>query len=478
MNRRRKKKTPACNIARRHLGAARRERGVALIMVLGAIAVLTVLLAEFQTETTTDISAATVDRDSVQAEYMARSAVNLSRLLIAGEPTVRQSIMPLFMLMKKSPPQIPLWEYSDQLLGVFNDQEAAKGFAGTVGIDLSLGKNLGLPGGRFEITIVDEDAKINVNQAFSNEIARIRLAKEIMGLIAPVQFSPLFEQRDANGQFHTRLETCGAIVDWGDPDEQAFNCDTTNASASGTGPEDAYYNLLPVPYKRKNAPYDSLDELHMVRGVSEDFWATFVDPDPTNPKKRVMTVWGQGTVNVNTANAQTLYAIVCANAPDAEICTDPAQAATFITGVTMAQGVTMGAPLFGNAQQFVNTMKGEGDLGKMLSAFGVKPVKFKSDQLVAQSVTTESKIFSIYARGFVSGYKRETRTGIHAVVDFRQAPGLSSPSSSSTSTSATTPPPAGSASAAKPATSPTDPNSIAAAMAPNTGGQIVYFRIE
>ena len=51
----------------------------------------------------------------------ARSAVNLSRLLIASEPTMRKSIAPLFMLMKRNPPQLPLWEFSDRLLGIFND---------------------------------------------------------------------------------------------------------------------------------------------------------------------------------------------------------------------------------------------------------------------------------------------------------------------------------------------------------------------
>ena len=36
-----------------------------------------------------------------------------------------------------------------------------------------------------------------------------------------------------------------------------------------------------------------------------------------------MTVWGQGTVNVNTANPLTLYALICSGAPQAELCTDP-----------------------------------------------------------------------------------------------------------------------------------------------------------
>src|SRR5207247_3267596 len=89
-----------------------KERGIALVMVMGAIAILTVMLAEFQDETSAELAAATAQRDGVQAEYMARSAINLSRLLIASEPTMRKQIAPLFMLMKRTPPQLPLWEFS------------------------------------------------------------------------------------------------------------------------------------------------------------------------------------------------------------------------------------------------------------------------------------------------------------------------------------------------------------------------------
>ena len=96
-------------------------------MVMGAIAILTVMLAEFQDETSAELAAATAQRDALQAEYMAKSAVNLSRLLIASEPTMRKAIAPLFMLMKKTPPQLPVWEFSDRLLGAFNDEEAQQG---------------------------------------------------------------------------------------------------------------------------------------------------------------------------------------------------------------------------------------------------------------------------------------------------------------------------------------------------------------
>src|SRR5262249_8984729 len=62
-----------------------RERGIALVMVVGAIAVLTVMLAEMQDSTSAEAASAMADRDSTQAEYMAKSALNLARLLVATE---------------------------------------------------------------------------------------------------------------------------------------------------------------------------------------------------------------------------------------------------------------------------------------------------------------------------------------------------------------------------------------------------------
>ena len=462
--------------ARRRAKKRAKERGIALVMVMGAIAILTVMLAEFQDETSAELAAATAERDGLQAEYMAKSAVNLSRLLIASEPTLRKTIAPMFQLMKKTPPQLPVWEFSDRLLGVFNDEESSKDFASTVGLDLSQSKNLGMKGGKYELVIVDEDSKINVNLGAANDIAHIRLAQEVMSLIGPPQYSTIFEQKDGSGQFHDRVAVCQALIDWADVDEQAFNCDLSQLSAAqNAGVEDAWYQLLPKPYRRKNAPYDSLQELHMVRGVSEDFWSTFIDPDPTNPKKRVITVWGQGMVNVNTANAQTLLGVVCAGSPTADICTNADQAALFLTGVTMARGITMGAPMFGSTRDFVQAMSGQGQLGPLLASIGMKPIVFKSVSEFQKSITTESKMFSIYAVGVKKGYRRETRVQVHAVVDFRNAPGLSTPAAApSTGASGTTPPP--------PAPSAPTPQqngeAIAAANAPSTGGTVVYYRVE
>jgi hypothetical protein len=86
--------------------------------------------------------------------------------------------------------------------------------------------------------------------------------------------------------------------------------------------------------------------------------------------------------------------------------------------------------MFGQPQDLINTMKGQGQLGPLLTMMGMKPVKFQSESDFAKSISTESKIFSIYAVGVVDGKKnakgdrRQTRSSMHTVVDFRAAPSL------------------------------------------------------
>jgi len=197
-----------------------------------------------------------------------------------------------------------------------------------------------------------------------------------------------------------------------------------------------------------------------------------------------VTVWGTGLVNVNTANAQTLLAVTCAGAPTADMCVDPNQASAFLLGVTMARSITMGAPIFGSTQDYLQMVKGQGQLGPMLALMGMKPVKFQSESEFLKSITTESKMFSIYAVGVIKGYKRETRTAIHAVIDFRGVPTVNGPSAATVlSTMAGA---AGSASASASATNTSYPltgngNStgpITAATQQTAAGQLIYFKVD
>jgi general secretion pathway protein K len=461
----------------------RKTRGVALIMVLLSVVTLAAFLVELQQESSGNFAAAIAARDRLVAEYHARSAVNLARLLIATEPTVRRTVQPIFaMLMKgQKMPQIPVWEFASDVLGAYNCPEEAEGFSSLTGVDATVGENLGLgtSAGCFQLVIVDEDSKVNVNTAARlDSISHLRIAMQLLSTMQGAQNDPMFEDVDADGQHSDRAAVCGALIDWADGDENLESCDITAQAPTSQGVEDNYYQTIGLDYFRKNAAYDSLEELRLVRGVSDDFWATFVDPDPLDPESRVMTVWGQGAINVNTANAQTLLVLVCTGAPDAPLCTDPVQIAAFLQIVTLAKSMTAGAPLFGSGTDFINTMKGKGLIGPLMAQFGVQPVTFKSDAEMKKMVTTRSKVFSIYADGVVPAKGRETRASIHAVIDYKSATALEEmaapdPNAPQTGTgrgSTTGTPSSGSSSS-------TEADAALQALTQNPMGQIVYWRV-
>jgi general secretion pathway protein K len=268
-----------------------KRRGVALIMVLGALTILTVMLADFQDETSAELGSALSARDSLRAEYAARSGIALARLLVASEPTIRKALAPILMLIAGgSPPQIPVWEFADQVLGAFNDKAGAAKFAALAGVQMDKGKNLGIEGAGFDIDIIDEDSKINLNMgARQDTVTPLLLQAQLTGLMKGPQFDPMFSGRDPDGQYSDRQTICGALVDWVDADQQKTSCDPVNLAQSA-GPEDSFYQMLDPPYFRKNAPFDSLEEVHLVRGVSDDFWSTFIEPEPNDAKKRNITV--------------------------------------------------------------------------------------------------------------------------------------------------------------------------------------------
>lgn len=468
------------NEARRLIALRKKKaekRGVALIMVLGAITVLTVFLTELQEDTSASLAAALADRDALKAEYYARSAVNLSRLLIASEPKIRGQIGPVIGLLTGGlPPQIPVWQFSDMILGPFNDQIAASAFAGVSGLDLSAGKNLGLGGGgRFELKIIDEDSKINVNAAGREIMTQNRLSAQLLGLFIQPQYAPLFEGRDGDEQFSDAPTRCGAIIDWADSDpsaESQYTCDPANTTApSAASGEDNFYQTIGLDYVRKNASYDSLDELRLVRGVDDTFWSTFIEPNSNDPTSRVMTVWGKPQINVNTAEPLALLGLICGNSSQqtpSEVCINPEKAQSFIMGLSMVRQLLPGITPFPSKKSFTSALKGQGMLGSILSSMGVTPITLGvTDKVVQDQIRVDSKVFSIYAEGVVPGYKKEMRLRIHAVIDFNAATNLGAQATG------TTPP------GSPPPSTPTDP-AMAAAQALQTDplGTVIYFRIE
>ena len=131
--------------------------------------------------------------------------------------------------------------------------------------------------GEVQVTIEDEERKINLNR-----------------LMLPNGNAP-DEKRLA--VFQRLLDTLGidravadAVLDWLDLDE--------NPHAGGA--ESSYYLGLPNPYRAKNDLFDTIGELRLVRGVTSEVFEKL---------RPFVTVSSSGMVNINTAPKEVLMSL-------------------------------------------------------------------------------------------------------------------------------------------------------------------------
>jgi general secretion pathway protein K len=413
---------------------SKREQGVALVIVLGTIAILAVILADMHESTSTGHAVATAERDRLQAEYMAKSGLNLTRLLVENEPRIRQTFAPMYMAMfQRPPPQLPVWTIADFILRPFCDFEGSRGSLLSTGIDVRGVEGLGGAPGQCSIHALAENSKVNVNDPLSldGERARRSIAMQLFAMLggyhSPSPYDPLFEQRDADGRYTTRLDVISEIIDWWDRDTERTAFDPGAGTVSSAGSEDGYYQTLRDPYQRKNAPYDSIEELRLVRGVSDDFWSTFVEPDPNNPDARSITIYGSGAVNPNEAPPPVLLARLCSYVSSQPLCMNPGEAAKFVQVLNTAR-MMVPAPFFTRSGDFLDFVEGRGGptgLYPMLRSFlgenspllfqpVVIPRELRAE--VDNSFVTAARILTIVS----TGQAGRARVRLRSVVNFHQ----------------------------------------------------------
>src|SRR5207237_305386 len=89
-------------------------------------------------------------------------------------------------------------------------------------------------------------------------------------MIRPLRYDRMFNVPDRDGVQITREDLPRAIIDWTDVDQQRFEPGAGSATAS----EDRY-DRGPDRYLPHDHYMDTIEELTLVRGISEDFWANF-----------------------------------------------------------------------------------------------------------------------------------------------------------------------------------------------------------
>lgn len=363
------------------------ERGVALMIVMAVIAVLMTVVVDFQYNSRVNLQIAANERDALRAFYLARSAVNMSRLVLHLQKQVD-------MMMQNIPFKVRLWELipiesdlAKAIAGVgeegwedgVEEEEDRQGelLSGTGFDAFKLGgtKGFGDFEGSFSAQIEDENRKINVNRLAGTRSFSYPVAIQLLAQWSNPHYDTIFESPDASGSYGDRMEVLMALRDWIDADDQINGFDPANPVdpfiPSSAGAEDARYNSLEPPYENKNAKFDTVEELRMVKGVGDDFMEAFGGQ---------LTVYPVERINVATAPIVQIAMLILACAEDPN---DPAitNIAEFIKLLMMIQELRFQVPI-GSSQAFMDLVAGLG-------------VKLRSE--CGQFIDVTSSIFTVKA---------------------------------------------------------------------------------
>ena len=183
-------------------------------------------------------------------------------------------------------------DYAGPLMGFFSgSKDEVAGLGSMIGLDTTGVKGLGLKSGRFDAQITAEDGKIDINCGsglVSDKNKQMIVYRLLSGLMYSRRFDRLFSEADATGQFVTRPEVARALIDWADGDDQMFPAE------GASGAEDYRYDARADRYRAHDSSYDTIEEIKLVRGVSESFMEAFAphltvyasDPDLQGERRR------------------------------------------------------------------------------------------------------------------------------------------------------------------------------------------------
>lgn len=265
---------------------------MALLLVVTTIAILTSVVVEFAYDTHVDLRLAANARDELRAHYLARSATGFSRLILHFQRQLDQvgSNMPAGMGMGA----IDLWRVLPiECEAITSFVRAVEGGGSEDDVPLAplspapgeLVPAAGLrPFGDFEGCFVseieDEESKINLNKLNNPGVSGMFAGRQLYELIADPRWDFLFQEENLHRERITREELLIRLKDWIDPDKVESGIDFTSPThffVPGVADEERAYSSYPQRYKPKNALFVSMDEVHLVAGMSDRLMAAFGD---------------------------------------------------------------------------------------------------------------------------------------------------------------------------------------------------------
>ncbi|PIR26389.1 MAG: hypothetical protein COX62_02215 [Deltaproteobacteria bacterium CG_4_10_14_0_2_um_filter_43_8] len=310
------------------------ERGVALMLVLSAITVITVAGIEFAYNTNVNYHLARNHLDRLKASYLAKSAFHFGLLELKYDRVFRQIVeqQNLGSLLGASA-QLPLCKQFPLSTGLLRavflgggglgegaDTEDATASAEepsleTGGEDFpkvtSLSDEQSAADflsfeGDFDIDCADESNKLNLNVfaklkasagsssslGTSQGISEYDLHKQILtSFLQKPEYELLFEDSEI-----PPVEIVRNIADWTDE-----NRDINEYGGSTGGAESSLYERNSRKYKVKNTSFTTIDEVYQVEGVNEKWF---------EPLKSNFTIYGDGKINICSVDEGLVQGII------------------------------------------------------------------------------------------------------------------------------------------------------------------------
>lgn len=253
------------NIQKRMVNGRRFDRdGSVLILTLWAVVLLSVIIGSFAFDMHVEARIASYYRKRLKADYLARSGIERARML----------------LVRSADPEIKQDTYEEQDAPWYaNAKRLSYGSAIHGATDQ-------LDTGSASVSIVPEPARRNINRLSESDWERILE----LGGVPEDLWATLID----------------GFLDWTDPDN--------NARAYGAETDD-YYGIQEMPFRAKNGPLYTVDELLLIKGFTSEILyggrpAGWDDNDPPMIGiADLLTVFGDGKVNVNAASARVLMSL-------------------------------------------------------------------------------------------------------------------------------------------------------------------------
>jgi type II secretory pathway component PulK len=216
--------------ARRTSYASEKRNGTVLLAVLVVVVVLTLAAYQFSEMMLAEYKAADSHRRLAQARALASSGVHYAAALLSSPDAVTNTL-------NGNPYDNP--QYFQGILVKASDNPRNRGRFSIIALASPDDLAAGAQPYRFGVT--DETGKLNLNALFKLDSSG-KIAHDIL-----IQLPNMTE------------DVVNSILDW---------MDSSSTNPRSYGAKDEYYLMLPTPYHCKNGPFDSLDELLLVKGVT------------------------------------------------------------------------------------------------------------------------------------------------------------------------------------------------------------------